>query len=185
MEMESSVELIQRAQSGDDLALEQLIARYRPRLRRWAAGRLPQRIRDGSDTEDLVQDALLRTFRNFDAFELRGEWALQGYLRQAVTNRIRDEFRRSGRRPAREELGDIASEETSPLEATIGREQFTRYQTALESLDPIEREAVIGRIELSLSYADIAELTNKPSADAARMAVSRALAKLAQLMSQQ
>ena len=53
MDPESSFELIERAQGGDPAALERLLERYRPRLRRWASGRLPRYARDmheeGSD----------------------------------------------------------------------------------------------------------------------------------------
>ena len=183
MDPESSFELIQRAQSGDEPALEMLLARYRPRLRRWASGRLPRYARDIADTDDLVQEALIGTFRNFRAFEQREEWALQAYLRRAVTNRIRDELRRVSSRPRLEGLPDAAaSEEASPLEAVVGKEAFSRYEQALTSLDAVEREAVIARLELGCSYQEIAALVDKPTPDAARMAVARALAKLATLM---
>ena len=46
------------------------------------------------------------------------------------------------------------------------------------------RAAVVARVELGLSFAEIAELTDKPSADAARMTVVRGLVKLAQAMEQ-
>src|SRR5262245_52890979 len=94
MDLESSFELIGKAQGGDAAALERLLARYRPRLQRWASGRLPRYARDMTDTDDLVQDALIGTVRNFQGFEMRGEWALQAYLRRAVLNRIRGELER-------------------------------------------------------------------------------------------
>ena len=53
---ESSVELLERARAGDSDALDRLLGRYLPRLRRWASGRLPRRARDLSDTDDLVQE---------------------------------------------------------------------------------------------------------------------------------
>jgi len=71
--------------------------------------RLPRYARDMTDTDDLVQEALIGTFRNFAAFEHRGEWALQAYLRRAVTNRIRDELRRVEAQPHRTELPDDTS----------------------------------------------------------------------------
>lgn len=182
MDPESSFELVQRAQGGDQAALDRLLERYRPRLQRWASGRLPRYARDMTDTEDLVQDAMIGTFRNFKDFAHRGDWALQAYLRRAVTNRIRDELRRFGARPDRAELADPEAADVSPLEAVIGRETFARYDKALDSLDAIEREAVVARLELGCSFTEIAALVDKPSADAARMAVSRALAKLAALM---
>ncbi len=185
MDPETSFELVQRAQSGDSAALERLLERYRPRLQRWASGRLPRYAREMTDTDDLVQEALIGTFKNFRAFEHRGEWALQAYMRQAVTNRIRDELRRFQARPKRDEVEeDLPADQASPLEAAVGRQIFDRYEAALSTLGEAEREGVIARLELGCSYEEIALLLDKPSADAARMTVARALAKLAGLMSE-
>lgn len=137
-----------------------------------------------TDTEDLVQDVLIGTVKNFKSFDQRGEWALQAYLRRAVTNRIRDELRRHQGTPRREDLLEQAeSGERSPLELAVGKEVFDRYEQALSQLTEEEREATIARIELGCSYQEIAALVDKPSSDAARMFVARALDKLAHLMS--
>ena len=126
---------------------------------------------------------MIGTFKNFQGFEQRGEWALQAYLRRAVINRIRDELRRVEGQPLREEFpASAAVGEASPLEVAIGREMFGRYDSALGALDGVEREAVIARLELGCSYQEIAALVDKPSADAARMMVARALAKMARMM---
>src|SRR4051812_11694923 len=74
---ESSLDLLQRAQGGDLSALDVLMARYLPRIRRWASGRLPRWARDMTDTEDLVQDVVLQTFKRIDKFEARHEGAFQ------------------------------------------------------------------------------------------------------------
>jgi RNA polymerase sigma factor (sigma-70 family) len=183
VDFESSSNLIRRAQDGDSDALERLLTRYLPRLQRWASGRLPGSARGMADTQDLVQEALIGAVRNLKAFSDQGEGALQAYLRQAVTNRMRDEIRRQAARPAG--LGGVDTVEApdpSPLVAAMGQETFARYDQALSALYPIEREAVVARLELGCSYAEIAELLEKPTADAARMQVARALAKLAKLM---
>jgi RNA polymerase sigma-70 factor (ECF subfamily) len=136
-----------------------------------------------SDTDDLVQDTLVRSVANLDHFEMRGEGALQAYLRGAVMNRIRDEIRRRQRMPASDPLDSgIAAKSESPLEQAIGAETLAKYDRALERLEPETREAVIARIEMGCSYAEVAELMGKPSADAARMTVSRALVRLAEEM---
>ena len=70
----------------------------------------------------------------------------------------------------------------SPLEATIGAQALARYEAALARLPAPERELVIARIELGRAYADIAEEFGKPSANAARMAVARAIVRLAEEM---
>jgi RNA polymerase sigma-70 factor (ECF subfamily) len=179
----SSLTLLERARAGDRVALDALIARYLPRLRRWASGRLPRWARDMADTQDLVQETLLQTFKRLEGFEPRGEGALQAYLRQAILNRIRDELRRAGRRPARTELDSQAEGGgQSPLEEAIGRETVERYERALARLGADDREAVVARIELGYSNEEIAELLGKPTANAARVAVQRAILRLAREM---
>jgi RNA polymerase sigma factor (sigma-70 family) len=184
MDPDSSFELIQLAQGGDADALGRLLQRYLPALRRWAHGRLPRYARDMSDTQDLVQEAITRTLLNFKKFEYRGDGALQAYLRQAVLNRIRDEARRVGRRPFHDDLNEnIRDKGSSPLERAIGTQAIDRYEAALAALDPADREAVVARLELGYSYDEIALLVGKPTPDAARMAVARAIKRLADMMS--
>jgi RNA polymerase sigma-70 factor (ECF subfamily) len=169
--------------TGDDAALETLLGRYLQPLRRWASGRLPGWARDLRDTDDLVQDAVMATLRQLNGFESRKDGALHAYLRQAVNNRVRDEIRRVRRRPPGDAAVDALEDRSpSPLEALIGRDAVARYERALSRLPELEREAVIARVELRLSYAEIAAALDKPSPDAARMMVSRALLRLAKEM---
>ena len=68
---DSTVRLLERAREGDTSALDLLFARYAGPLRRWAAGRLPRWARDAADTQDLVQETLLQTFKRIGEFEPR------------------------------------------------------------------------------------------------------------------
>jgi RNA polymerase sigma-70 factor (ECF subfamily) len=180
---ESTFHLIQRFRAGDKQALEHLFARHLPRLQRWARGRLPRWARSAADTQDLVQETLLQTFNRMEVFEPSREGALQAYLRQAVMNRIRDEIRRHGRRPAHVELPDTEVDQgRSPLEEAIGMEEIERYEDALARLRPEEREAIILRVELGHTYEEVARLLEKPTADAAHKATKRALVRLAEEM---
>lgn len=177
---ESSLDLLERARAGDRSALDALMARHLPRLQRWASGRLPRWARDVADTQDLVQETLLQTFKRIERFEWRGEGALQAYLRQGILNRIRDEFRRAGRRPVTAALDSQAPDSgASPLEEAIGREAVERYEQALQRLRAEDREAIIARIEMGFTHEELATLLGKPSANAARMALERALIRLA------
>jgi RNA polymerase sigma factor (sigma-70 family) len=180
---ESTVELLARARAGDEAALNEVFTRAIPLLKRWASGRLPRWTRDMIDTDDLVQETVINTLKHIDVFEYRADAALQAYLRQAVMNRIRNEIRRATRHPAPSPLDSAAPDAgLSPLEELIGKQTLEAYDEALSALDPEEREALIGRVELGLSYADLAVAMGRPSADAARMAVGRALLKLAKLL---
>lgn len=175
--------LLGRIRAGDARAREALFARYLPILRRWAHQRLPRRARDLSDTDDLVQVTLVRAFRRIETFEHRGEGAFLAYLRHILVNVIRDELRRADVRPVREGLDDsLPSRTPSPVEEVMGRERLERFERALETLSPEHREAVILRIEFGFSHQQVAEAIGKPTANAARMTVSRALLELARTM---
>lgn len=182
-EVESTFELLERARSGDQDAADRLFARQVRPLRRWASGRLPRWARDIADTDDLVQETVLQTFKRIGQFEARGPGALYAYLRQAVLNRIREELRRKGRRPDGTGLTGLEAERhLSPLEQAIGSEAIDRYEAALARLRPEEQETIIGRVELGYTYDELAEALGKPTPDAARKAAQRALIRLAEEM---
>jgi RNA polymerase sigma-70 factor, ECF subfamily len=183
VEGESSKELLLKARAGDAVALEHLFQRYRDSLQRWAHGRLPRWARDIADTDDLLQETLTQTLKQLPRIDIREEDSLHAYLRQAVINRIRNELRRASRHPRRAELDPEApGPGSSPLELAIGSQRLERYETALASLSVTDREAIIGRLELGLSFQELADAMRKPSADAARVAVTRALVRLTALM---
>lgn len=175
--------LLDRVRAGDDEALNVLMGRYLPLLERWATGRLPAWARGTMETGDLVQETLIRAFKTIDRFEPRGEGALLAYLRQAVRNRITDEVRAQTRRPAPSAIDTAYPDPAaSPLEMAVGSEAFRRYEAALQALRPVEREAIIARVEMGYDYGELATALGKPTAGAARLAVTRALARLARLM---
>jgi RNA polymerase sigma-70 factor, ECF subfamily len=176
---EPTIELVARAQEGDRPAVEALLQRSVPQLKRWAHGKLPAAARNTLDTGDLVQETVLHVLRRLDTFQPRHVGAMQAYLRQSVLNRIRDEVRRIGRHPTPCELpDDMPSEEPSPLEQAVTAEAVSRYYQALSRLTHRDRELVVARIEAQWSYDEIAKHFNMPTPDAARMAVSRALRRL-------
>ena len=180
---ETSLDLLARAQAGDETALDALITRYRPRLVRWASGRLPAHARGLAETQDLVQETLVQAFRKIGTMEVRGEGALQAYLRQVLLNAIRMELRRVRRRPAVTELSaDLTDAEPSAIEKAIGRETLDRYEQALAALRQEDRELVIAHVEFGFTHGELASAFGKPSANAARMALQRALARVANEM---
>jgi RNA polymerase sigma-70 factor, ECF subfamily len=159
------------------------MARYWPRLQRWAHGRLPPSARGALDTHDLVQDTLMNVVHRIHAFEPRHEGAFQGFVRTVLLNRIRDIARQAKRRgPVDPLASDIVGNDSSPLDQAIGNETLERYDAALERLPPEDKELIIARIEMGLRYSEIVTMFGKPSAAAAHMAVSRALVKLAEEM---
>jgi RNA polymerase sigma-70 factor, ECF subfamily len=175
----ASRELLRRARDGDPNALERLFARYLPQLQRWAHRRVPAWARNAADTGDLVQETLLHTLRNLGSFEPQRDGALLGYLRRSLLNRVRDQFRHAARHPAPDALDErTASPGASPLEFAIDQQDRRRYHAALKKLRPIDRRAIVACVELGYSYEQLALILDKPTAEAARLAVRRALLRL-------
>jgi RNA polymerase sigma-70 factor (ECF subfamily) len=179
----TTLALLERARRGDREALDTLFAKLLPSLRRFAHGRLHRGARDVSDTADLVQQVMIGALRHLDRFEPRRRDALRAYLHQAIRNRVTDECRRKRRRPLQVATdGDDVAGGISPLTLLLSAEQEQRYQDALGRLRPDDRDLVVARLELGYSYAQISVATGRPSVDAARMAVRRALLRLAEEM---
>ena len=119
------------------------------------------------------------TLRN-RGFESRREGALQAYLRRPCEQHPRRLGRAAS--PAGEQLTMRSRERRTPLELAIGRENAERYDAAVAALVPADREAIVGRIELGYDYDELAAALEKPSPGAARIAVRRALVRLATKM---
>ncbi len=136
------------------------------------------------DTDDLVQIPLLRALGRLKEFEPRREGAFLAYLRSILLNQIREELRRALRRPRQEEIDEESLRDCgpSPLEQSIGRELMSRYEAALARLSRDQQQALVLRIEFGLTHQQVAEEMGRPTPNAARLLVTRALLRLAHLM---
>jgi len=182
---DNSASVRRRAKDGDRSAIGRLLAQQAEPLRRWAHRRLPAWARSISDTTDLVQDAIVRTLGRFGAIDVEERGALGAYLRQAVNNRIADEFRRVGRRGVAVPVSDdLACVRPSPFDEAAAIELEGRYKCALECLRPAERQLIVGQVELGYSPEQLACMTGR-SLGATRMALRRALVRLANELSRQ
>lgn len=183
LDLESTRTLLLRIRDGDAKAREALLGRFLPSLQRWAHGRLPQGVRDLTETDDLVQVALLRALPHFERFDPRRPGAFMSYLHQILINLIREEMRRTSRRPGHEPLpDDLPEDRPELLERTLGRNSIEAYEEALASLTDEQQQAVVLRLEFGFSHQEIAHLLGRPSANAVRMQIARGLTRLAEKM---
>jgi len=179
----ATVELVERARGGDETAWELLMRRYRGPLQRFARNRLARRPHRMTDTDDVVQEVTINVFRRLHRIELRFPGALLAYLRRSVSNRVADEHRRAVRQGQTATLDDnLPDGHQSPLEATIDRDKVRVYRTALLALGAEDRLAIRMRLERGEGYDIIALRLGKPTPNAARVAVARAMFKLAKQM---
>jgi RNA polymerase sigma-70 factor, ECF subfamily len=179
-----STELLARFQAGDASSLERLWGRYLPRLKRWAHGRLPASLRDATATDDLVQEAFVRSLSHLKSLQPRGPQSLFCYFRTIIFNQIRNYLRQQKRRPRRTDVDfEVESAvDPTPLEQLISAEALDRYDRARATLSESDQDIIVSFVELRCTDAEIAELLDKPSVDAARMARGRAISRLARAM---
>ena len=165
--------------TSDETALAALCARFRPLLARWARFLLARAGGGALDADDLVQAALLRALRGIDAFDMRGEAALLGWLRRILLNEVRDELRRRRGRGEVVAIDANMASECDPVGSVLAQERAHAYTSALRALNARQRRHVRLRVEHGMSYGEIAAATGG-SEDGARMVVARAMRSLEQ-----
>ncbi len=181
--LNNTTQLLHRFRNGDNEARDRLVARYLPLMRQWAHGRLPSYVRDVSETDDLVQVTFMRALNKLEGFNAEKPGAFLAYLRTILVNVVRDEIRRLKRSPQRIPVSEerLASE-ASVVENMVGSEILEAYEKALQPMDENKRMAVIMRLEFGMTYEEISQELESPSANTTRMMIVRALAELAETM---
>ena len=180
-DFENTAFLIEKVKEGDEQARERLFRNFLPKLQRWAKGRIPFQARSLAETDDLVQTTLLKAFRRIQNFESRGEGAFLAYLRQILMNEIRDLAVKPGSNTLDLDM-ELEKSSENPERKQLTREARERYERGLDKLPELAKQGIIMRLEFEYSYAEIAEALDKPSTDAARMFVTRAIQQLAKEM---
>jgi RNA polymerase sigma-70 factor (ECF subfamily) len=176
---DSTLLILERARNGDRDAAVILLERAAPAVRKWARGRVPPMARGEANTEDVVQDAVLRTLPRISRFRHDTVGSLQAFLRTVVTNLVRDLIRKSKRHGATvaTDAEPLVDDEPSPLELAIRQQNVGRFLVGLQQLSPGDRQLIIWRIELGWSVDEIALQLGKTK-PAARMGIRRALERL-------
>jgi RNA polymerase sigma factor (sigma-70 family) len=170
--------LLRQIRGGDNAARTALIARIEPLLRRFAKGRVPQLLRHEQDTADLVQLTWLRVLDKLDAIAVQAPGDFFAYLRAVLINALREALRRHGRAPLDRHLEAEAHMETLAA-STVPLDDWLAYEQALGALELEQRTLILMRFEFGMSFPEIAHELGD-SADAVRMRVNRAIARLAQ-----
>jgi RNA polymerase sigma-70 factor (ECF subfamily) len=89
-------ELLEQAGAGSRQALEQLLRRHRPALRRFVALRLDDRLRQRLDASDLVQEAELEAIQRLADFLRRRPMPFGLWLRKTAYQRMSKALRHAG-----------------------------------------------------------------------------------------
>lgn len=147
--------------------------RFRAYLTVLARGQLDQRLRAKVDASDIVQQTLLQAHRGAADFRGADEAQLAAWLRQILARTLTHELRDMQRekRDVRRERsleadltsssarleGWLAADQTSPDGRAERNELVLKLSSALESLPPDQREAVILHYLRGWKLAQIAD----------------------------
>lgn len=194
-----TAELVHRAARGDDTAMQQLIDRHRSRLRRMIAVRMDPQLCRRVDPSDVVQEVLAEAARKLPAYASEPSIPFYPWLRQIAWDRLVDLHQRHVRARKRsvtredsvfiglpdESAMDLArqliSSGTSPSGGALRAELRQRVRSALEQLDPGDREILVMRHVEQLKVSEIATLLGI-SEGAVKMRRLRAAERLRELL---
>jgi RNA polymerase sigma-70 factor (ECF subfamily) len=153
-------ELVRQARQGDHAAFETLVRRYSERAYR-AAYRV---VRDPSQSEEIVQEALIKAYRGLRRFESRSSFYT--WLYRIVVNLALDRRRREKRVPTMDwddtVAKDIDPRASVPLtadpELSSRRGEVRRLVAeGIKGLPDGQREVLLLREVEGLSYEEIAQ----------------------------
>ncbi len=192
-------QLLTFAQSGDSVALEKLLTRYRDRLRRMINVFLDPRVSARIDPSDVLQEALTCAATRLPSYLEKRPIAFYPWLRQIVREQLIQVHRqhvqaerRSVRRERRlgAEISDasamqlaerLVSSGTSPSQKMDAEEMKSKLKAALAELPETDRELLLMRCVEQLSIGEITAVLGI-SETAAKSRLRRGLQKLNRLL---
>jgi RNA polymerase sigma-70 factor (ECF subfamily) len=188
---ESSILLLERAATGSQSAVEELLATHRPPLRRMIAVRLDPRLAGRIDPSDVVQEVLAEAHGNLDSYLRDRPLPFHLWLRRLALDQMSKLHRKhviAQRRSVVREVYPQLSDDSiglladrlvtlSPSRALLRDELCRQVQQALDELPETDREVLIMKYVEQLSLSEIA-VASEISLGAAKSRHLRALGRM-------
>ncbi|MGH9942718.1 MAG: RNA polymerase sigma factor [Pyrinomonadaceae bacterium] len=148
--------LLESARGGDERAFLMLYERHRAGVYRFA-----YRLLNSAElAEDVTHDCFLSLLKQPERFDAARGTLLRTYLYAAARNLALKQFRRQGgETPLDETTPEPRAEESGqPLRQLLAAELRDAVRGAIESLPPLQREAIILFEYEELSLAEVAQV---------------------------
>jgi RNA polymerase sigma-70 factor, ECF subfamily len=193
-------QLLERARTGDQAALNEIFTRHRDRLRRMVEMRLDRRLQARIDASDVIQEAYVDVVERLEEYLREPRLPLFLWLRLVVGERLvrlhrhhlGAQMRDAGREvalyrgafPAASSsalAAQLLGKHTSPTQAVLRAERMLRLQDALNTLDPIDREILSLRHFEELTCSEAARVLDIKE-EAAGKRYIRALRRLKDIL---
>jgi RNA polymerase sigma-70 factor (ECF subfamily) len=190
-------QLLERIQSGERAAFDELFVRHRPWLRHLVELRLDGQLRGRVDPSDVVQETHLEAFRRLLDYLERRPMPLRLWLRKTLLERLRmleRRHREAERRTVDRErrLPDssnaplaqrLAGTDSTPSQQLMRDEQANCVRRALTQLSDLDQEVLFLRTFEGLSYEEVSYVLEIDSATA-RKRHGRALLRLHKILTE-
>jgi RNA polymerase sigma-70 factor (ECF subfamily) len=192
--------LVKQAAAGDAGSWAELMKRYRSRLRRMVGFRLDSRLQGRVDPSDVVQDVFLEAWQHLGSYVSEPNTPFFLWLRAVAGHTLCDVHRHhlgARMRDARREVSlyqgslpgatsaalaaQLLGHFTRPSEAAVRAERKIQLQTALNAMDPIDREVLALRHFEQLTVSEAAAVLGIKE-KAAGMRYVRALRRLKEIL---
>jgi RNA polymerase sigma-70 factor, ECF subfamily len=189
--------LLERARSGEENALGELLQAYRPYLSLLARLKADQQLKAKLDDSDLVQDTCLSAHRNFNQFRGTTEKEFTAWLRETMANaaaNLARDHRRHKRDVRREQqLYNLLNQSSQMLERALAttdsspsiraerRERAVLVANALHELPAEYQEVLVLRELEGKPLSDVAEAMNR-TPNAVQKLWARAIVELRRRM---
>jgi RNA polymerase sigma factor (sigma-70 family) len=173
------VALLERAKTGDAIALHQLCRQLEPFLRSVARRSLGPRVRRHADSEDIAQSAMRRILAGSMRARFDDETRALAWMAAIIRNRVR-----SLARHPQDQGGDALDAgldpegPVDPATWASDAEEVVRFREELDRLGEREGHVVRLRDFEGLSWAEVASRSQCPSPEAARKLHHRAIQRI-------
>ncbi len=146
--------LILSYQLGDDLAFEQLVHRYHPKLRYYLRKLLGQ----DSDADDILQETWLEAHAARE--KLRATEAFAAWVYRIAHNKAMGFLRKQKRLPKFLPDADLPEIESPATEEPFSPEAAAAIHACLDKLTPTHKEVLVLRFLEDMNYEDIAAVVD-------------------------
>lgn len=189
-----------KAAAGNEAAVGELLDEHRIRLRRIVSFRLDRRLKGRVDPSDILQDAYLEASKRMEDYIKHPDMPFFLWLRflteQSMQAMHRHHLGRQKRAADREVsidrhqgTGDTSEaiaarlfdKRTDPGDAVAKAELFARIRSALDAMDPVDREVLALRHFEDLSNAETAEVLGLQTSAASKRYI-RAVDRLREIL---
>jgi RNA polymerase sigma-70 factor, ECF subfamily len=198
-EPDSKADLIRKLRNGDDEAFAALFSRHREQLRKMLQFRMDRRLQAREDPSDVLQEVYIDALKRIPHFIKKDELSFYVWLRQVAIQCLTDLHRRhfnAEKRDIRQEVSlnnrrnasnstsmaiQLVAQMASPSQMMMEAELVSQIETALESMDELDREVLAVRHFEDLRNSEVAEVLGISEAAASNRYV-RALSRLREVL---